>query len=557
MKLKQVVKDIFIILNSSEKRKLCWLAVADVCISVLDIVFLMALLLLINFYTQPAGTVAASKIAWLPVQTHPALLISFFFLLFSVKNMAGFFISKRQYRFVYAVASRISCKNLAQYLDGSYMDYVNIDSAVVNRRISQEPIEFAHYVLNGVQQIFSQLVLVLVTSIAVFAFNPLLFPLLILLLAPPVFLATYLMKRKLDEARTEGKRTSEKTLQHLQEALAGFVEGNIYKKNDYFIRRYHRLQEQLNHYLSDRLIIQNLPPRLIEVFAVFGLLVLVLLQFFTANGQAIPLVTIGALMVAAYKIIPGIVKVTNITGQVKTYSFASAGLAANAGLPQRNKLNAGSVEGIRFENVGFNYPGKNTIGSLSFSIEKGDFTVIAAVSGKGKTTLINLLLGFLQPASGRICVNGVQTDAALRQHCWPSIAYIKQQPFFVHASIIENIALQENGYDPGKIKHVTTLTGIDAFAESFPQGLETIITENGKNFSGGQRQRISFARALYRDFDLLILDEPFNELDEAAELQMLETLKNIAAAGKMVVLVTHNSTAFSFCNKKILLDECA
>src|SRR5450432_4648165 len=106
-----------------------------------------------------------------------------------------------------------------------------------------------------------------------------------------------------------------------------------------------------------------------------------------------------------------------------------------------------------------------------------------------------------------------------------------------------------------KIDRILTITGIDKMIHSFPGGLHTIVTENGKNFSGGQRQRFILSRALYKDFDLLILDEPFNELDEAAEIELLRQLQLIAAAGKIILLITHNIAAFSFCNKKIQLDE--
>ena len=115
--------------------------------------------------------------------------------------------------------------------------------------------------------------------------------------------------------------------------------------------------------------------------------------------------------------------------------------------------------------------------------------------------------------------------------------------------------MQEHDYDQAKIERIAMQTGINTFAHSFPAGLETLITENGKNFSGGQRQRINFARALYKDFDFLIMDEPFNELDELSELAMLRELQKIAATGKIVLLITHNSMALDFCNKKIVMDE--
>ncbi|HMC84482.1 MAG TPA: hypothetical protein VKI61_03115, partial [Chitinophagaceae bacterium] len=221
--MKQVVKNIFIILTVSEKQKLWLLSAADVVSSLLDIVFLIALLFVVNFYTQPFHTVNNRYFSTALFNAHPVLLVTIFFILFAGKNIFGFIVSKMQFRFVYGVASRISRENLTQYLQDSYLNYVIIDSSVVNRKISQEPIEFGHYVLNGVQQVFSQTVLVVITIVAVLIFNPLIFPLLILLLAPPVFLIAFLMKRKLDSTSVNAKKTSEKAMQHLQEALSGYI----------------------------------------------------------------------------------------------------------------------------------------------------------------------------------------------------------------------------------------------------------------------------------------------------------------------------------------------
>jgi ABC-type multidrug transport system fused ATPase/permease subunit len=552
--LKQVVKDIFRILNPGEKQKLLQLAVADIFISALDIAFLIGLLYVINFYTQPAHGISAKFISLTLFNEHPLLLIAFFFLLFTIKNIFGFIVSKWQYNFVYGVASRISRDNLLRYLNGNYSDYIHVDSSVINRKISQQPVEFCHYVLNGMQQVFSQAVLVMITLVAVLIFNPVLFPLLILMLAPPVFLISFLMKQKLDITRQLGKKTSEKAIQHLQEALSGYVESNIYLKNDFFGRRYDRFQTRLNHYLSERLIIQSMPTRLIEVFAVFGLFVLILVNSFSFHNSTIQLVTIGALMVAAYKIIPGIVKITNTIGQIKTYTYAATGLVNAEQLPLKY-YHHNPIDSVMLENIYFNYGEKNILKAFSLNIKKGDMLGISGISGKGKTTLINLLLGFLTPDSGTIYVNGQIADTETRKAYWGRISYIKQQHFFLHASIIENITLDEVNYDKDRIGKILAMTGIDKLVDSFPAKLDTIITENGKNFSGGQRQRFILARALYKDFDLLIVDEPFNELDESSEVDMLKQLQAIAAGGRIVLLITHNKEALSFCNKKLLMDE--
>jgi len=553
--LKQILKDIFKILSRRETQRLWQLSVADVFISILDIIFLIVLLYVINFYTQSAVPASTKYFSPALFNEHPVLLIILFLLLFTIKNILGFFISKAQFNYVYGVASRISRDNLLQYLNGPYTDYIHVDSSVMNRRISQQPIEFCHYVLNGFQQIFSQTVLILITILAVVIINPLLLPLLILILVPPVFLISIFIKRKLHEGRMQGKRMSEKSLQHLQEALAGYVESNLNSKNDFFTNRYHRFQSQLNHYLSERLTIQNMPTRFIEVFAVFGLFLLILFNFLTSHQHSIPLIALGALMVAAYKIIPGIVKITNLAGQVKTYAYTTKGLTNGEGSSAETADIPAAISSVGFENVYFDFGRKSLLKSFSLTLEKGDMIGISGISGRGKTTLVNLLLGFLSADKGYIYINGLIADAGIRRKFWKRISYIKQQHFFLHGSVAENITFEESDYDKKRLNDILTLTGIDQMTHLFSDGLDTVITENGKNLSGGQRQRFMLARALYKDFDLLILDEPFSELDKAAEVELLKQLRTLANMGKIILLITHNTDAFSFCNKKIQLDD--
>ena len=137
---------------------------ADIFISILDIVFLIVLLYVINFYTQSTTPASARYLPTDFFNKHPVSLIIVFLLLFTVKNILGFLISRAQYNYVYGVASRISRDNLSAYLNGPFTDYVHVDSSIMNRRISQQPIEFCHYVLNGFQQILSQAVLILITG---------------------------------------------------------------------------------------------------------------------------------------------------------------------------------------------------------------------------------------------------------------------------------------------------------------------------------------------------------------------------------------------------------
>ena len=138
---------------------------------------------------------------------------------------------------------------------------------------------------------------------------------------------------------------------------------------------------------------------------------------------------------------------------------------------------------------------------------------------------------------------------------WPEFAYVRQQSFLLHDSLHQNIVL-DDAIDPKNgVDSVVKKAGLHSYVAQYPEGVLKTITENGKNISGGQQQRIAIARALYKDASVLLLDEPFNELDESSEKKLLEYFKELAANGKIVLLVTHNSDSLRACDNVIDLNE--
>ena len=537
--------------------KLYKLIVFDLVIGVLDIAFLGGLLFVLNLYTKNSTPVRLSFLPQSLLNPDSLLLIGMFFVLFSLKNLFGYIGLKSQHHFFYNVASRLSKRNLLNYLSDDYGRFVGIDSSVQVRQISQQPIEFSHYILTNVQQIVSQAILISFTIIAILFYHPTLFLLLFLLLLPPVVLLGWYIRKRLKDARDSIKITNEKALQHLHESLAGYVESNVYNKNEFFSERYSNYQNQLNENIATQQTLQSLPSRLVEVFAVLGFLILVIINKLSPDSPGITMVTIGVFMAAAYKIIPGIVKILNSSGQIKTYKFTLTDLLpVETGMSStQNTIAVEPINAIAFENVNFTYKNHSVLNNLSFNIKPGDFVGISGNSGKGKTTIINLLLGFLTPGGGNICINNTKTNVGDRVAYRSRTSYVKQQPFFINDSIIKNITLSDDGYNPGKLHETAVLSGVEKLVEHYPAGMEKIITENGKNISGGQRQRVMLARALYHDFDLLILDEPFSEMDSASENDILTQIKQLAVQGKMILFITHNKSSLSYCNKVIMLDE--
>lgn len=547
--MKSYLKNIAATLTPGEKKRFTTLIILNLAISIADIVSLALLVYIINFYTRPAG---ASIPDFFPAglfNRSSIALILLFFILFSLKNLAAWLVHRAQCNFLATVAARISRSRLMKYLHNGFENYVEVDSSVQIRKIYFHPIEFCQYILDGVQQVITQSALIVLAITAILLFNAQLFLLLLIMLMPPVVAVFYFIKRRLRAVRVHTKTTGERSLQHLQEALAGYVESNIYDKSGFFLQRYTAWQQQFYRYFADFLIVQGTPTRFIEVFALLGLFILIVIGQWYGNSDAI--VTVGAFMAAAYKIIPGIVKILNISGQMSSYEHT---VQEDEMLPAKpEKTDSAPLHHISFSNVGFRYNGKPVLQNFDLQLQTGDFLCISGASGKGKTTLLNLLLGFLTPHDGEILINN-SLQATSQKH-WNRIAYVKQQAFLIHDTILRNIILEETSYDEKRLQHAIERSGLSDLIGSHPEGLQKMIAENGKNISGGQRQRIAIARALYKESDLVILDEPFNELDENAAAGMLQYFKELAATGKMIILITHDTKSLSYSNKKISLDD--
>jgi len=250
------------------------------------------------------------------------------------------------------------------------------------------------------------------------------------------------------------------------------------------------------------------------------------------------------------------VKMINALSLMKTYESSIRDIEdiTQAPSPGNDKVAGQTVQSVRLQDLHFSYGDRKILNGLSFCINKKDFIGINGKSGRGKTTLLNILLGFLPLDSGKIFANEREVSSGELKNFWPSIAYVRQQPFLIHDTIVKNICLEENNHDEARLKEVLKISGLKELVESSPEGIHQVISESGKNISGGQQQRIAIARALYKDAALIFLDEPFNELDEPSVLKLVQHFRDISASGKIVIMITHDSKCLSYCNKIISLD---
>jgi hypothetical protein len=197
-------------------------------VSIADILSLAFLFVVVNFYTPQHSLMNLSFLSQWGIKEHSLLPAVLLIIIFICKSFAGYYIYKAQYRFVYRVASRISGRNLLLYLEGSYEDHVHMDSSVLIRKICHHPIEFANYVLAGIQQMTTEAIMVLLTVIALLIINAKLLAILSLVLLPAIAVLRFVAKKRLSVVRKNAKVFSEKTLQYHLNWLCSIIL-NIYR----------------------------------------------------------------------------------------------------------------------------------------------------------------------------------------------------------------------------------------------------------------------------------------------------------------------------------------
>jgi len=194
---------------------------------------------------------------------------------------------------------------------------------------------------------------------------------------------------------------------------------------------------------------------------------------------------------------------------------------------------------VRLENVGFSYePGRPALYDLSLEIGPGERLAVVGATGAGKSTLINLLLGFVRPDSGRVLVNGLDLCSIDRDAWFRQVAWVPQRPHLFHGTILDNLLLGMPDLPLAAVKQATRQALADEFIESLPLGYDTPIGERGYGLSGGQVQRLALARAFLRDASLVVLDEPGASLDGDSEAKLTKAVDRLSE-GRTLVMVAH------------------
>ena len=218
------------------------------------------------------------------------------------------------------------------------------------------------------------------------------------------------------------------------------------------------------------------------------------------------------------------------------------------------ELTAEQIGNINFENVNFSYGSRREVfKDFSCVIEKGKTTAIVGESGSGKTTLATLIQNLYPVNSGKITIGDYEVQYLSHYSLRTLIGVVPQQIDLFSGNVIENIAFGEDFPDMQRVIDLTKQLGILSFIEQLPNGFQTHLGENGSQLSGGQRQRIAIARALYKNPEILILDEATSSLDTDSEQVIQATLNELKRTGKTLIVIAHHLSTIAHSDTILVL----
>jgi ATP-binding cassette, subfamily B, bacterial MsbA len=226
-----------------------------------------------------------------------------------------------------------------------------------------------------------------------------------------------------------------------------------------------------------------------------------------------------------------------------------------SGTPDLGAISSRLSGDIRFENVSFGYdPENQVLKNFSLHVKPGELVALIGPSGGGKTTIVNLLLRFYAPTSGRILIDSVPLDRIPLQSLREQIGVVSQETFLFSGTSRENIAYARPGAADAEIIQAARAAHAHDFLSESPDGYLTEVGERGVQLSGGQRQRIAIARAILRNPRIMIFDEATSHLDSESEQLIQEALEKIAQ-GRTIFVVAHRFSTIRRADKIVVIEN--
>lgn len=482
-----------------------------------------------------------------------------------IKNIYLFFQQKLQLKFVYTNQFATSRRMMINFMKRPYEYYLNADTSVIQRNITSDVNNMYGLILSCLQ-LFSECIVFVCLVVALFLYSD---AMMIMALAVLMVLLLLVIKKVLKpimiRAGQENQEFYSGLYKWIEQSVMGIKEIKIGCKENYFINEYAKCGAGYVNAVQKYNLFNATPRLLIETVCITGMVGYFVLTIRQGTQLTDLLPQLTALAAAAMRLLPSVNRINNYQTSISYFEPFFMGVSDNL----QEEIHDGKMtydaevyrkkqsieklplkEKIRLEDITYKYPNteKLIFDHANMEIPIGTSVGIVGVTGSGKTTIVDVLLGLLQMEGGKIMADGV--DVKGHYEAWlKNIGYIPQTIFMIDDSIRKNVAfgVPEEEIDEEKIWRALEEAALDDFVRSLPEGLETGIGERGIRISGGQRQRISIARALYEDPEVLVLDEATSALDNDTEAAIMDSINRLHGK-KTLVIIAHRLQTIEKCD---------
>ena len=561
-KIIEILNKIRVIYNKKQQIQFSFLFILIVISAFLELFGISLILPFINVVIHPTIITTNKHLLYiykfLNIGNSTSFLIFLAFVLmvaYIFKNLYMLAVYYFQYKILYDAQKDISLQLIKFYISQPYAYHLNINTSEMVRIVTQDTTNCSIFLTNLFLIATEFIVLLFIISF-LFFINKIVTITLVLLFLIIFFGIFKKLKPKIQIFSKYNQQYLSGMIKWIQQALGAIKDIKILQKEQFFINKYY---DSSIKFISARKHInffEQIPRLLIESLVVSIILLVIIFLLFKGIDASTILVQMAVFAMAVFRLMPSMNRLQVALNILMFYvpsinvvyrDLQNTKLLKYTEIEENKNINFD--KNIKVNNVSFKYQNtKNYIfKNISFEIKKGSSIGFVGPTGVGKTTIIDIILGLLNPTEGNITVDEV--DIHKNKKSWFSkIGYVPQFIYLTDDTIKNNILFYDDkNIDKERLKIVIDQSQLKDFIDSLPNGLDTIVGERGIKLSGGQRQRIGIARALYKRPEILVLDEATSALDNETEKAVIQAIEYLY--GKLTMLIiAHRLTTIEKCD---------
>ncbi len=490
------------------------------------------------------------------LKEHPSLLLTLIVIVYVVKTVFQITITFQQKRIVTKLTRNLSNRLYISYINQDFIYYTNNNKSKMIQFLQTEMVYFFNF-FESLMGLIAELILLSGIYLLVIFIEPR----GILILTISYFLAGIIYYKILNKRiKSWGnlRLSIDQTLSKLiLETFNVIKEIILNNKHSNFINIFRSENSIKARYSAFQLTANQLPRIYFELVAIISIIAFIFLLVYLNTDPNLIIFILAILGAASFKLLPSVNKVITYYQGVSYYSSSffkiynelqDLDIDKKMLEPLNKKVNFNYS--IIIKNVSYNYSETSLIfNKINLKINKGDFIGVKGKSGVGKSTLVNLLTGLINPTSGQILLDNDQINKYKRQF-QNIIGYVSQNIFLLDESIKKNIAFELDDKFIDNERIISSLQMVDLYDWAIKQkkGLNTSVGEGGVKISGGQRHRIGIASALYKDPEILFFDEPTSALDKETQTEIMNTIRKLSSFNKKtIIIVSHDESVLKIC----------